>query len=241
EECKRRGVRTVFWHSGGPVSAFVPAAEYFEHVFTFSEARAREWRSALRRDDVGVLPHAVQPRVHNLIPAAGGRTGEVLTLGEVPLAAMGLAAPKPKAGEPPAAPPEPIWRPLPGQDPDDPIGYDDLLVAYRRPALVVVGPDADPRALAELRACGTPVVEVPKPKPNRPVEPVVAEVEALLGDEGRRAVLGHLAWRESVSVTPLLDPVLDTAGIPSVRGGRDVTAIAAVRDEAELEHLLAQL
>jgi hypothetical protein len=44
-----------------------------------------------------------------------------------------------------------------------------------------------------------------------------------------------------VSVTPLLDPVLDAVGIPSVRGGRDVTVIAAVRDESELEHLLAQL
>lgn len=241
EECKRRGVRTVFWHSGGPVSAFVPAAEYFEHVFTYSEARAREWRSALRRENVGVLPHAVQPRVHNLIPAAGGRTDEVLTLGEVPLAAMGLAEPRPKPGEAPAAPPEPIWRPLPGQDVADPIGYDELLVAYRRPALVVAAPDADPRTLAELRACGTPVLELAKPKPNQKPEPVVAEVEALLADSGRRAVQAHLAWRASVSVTPLLDPVLDAVGIPSVRGGRDVTVIAAVRDESELEHLLAQL
>jgi hypothetical protein len=237
EECGRRGIRTLFWHSGGPVSAFAPAAMYFDHVFTFSEARAREWRSALRRDQVGVLPHAVQPRVHNLVPAVdGGRTDEVVTLGEVPPAALGL----PAKGDAEAAT-GPGWRPLPGQRPDDKISYDDLLTAYRRPAVVVAGPDADPRTRAELAACGTPVFEVPKPNPTRRMEPVVGEVEALVADAGRRAVLGHLAWRASVSVTPLLDPILDTVGLPSVRGGRDVTVIAAVRDEGELDHLLSQL
>jgi hypothetical protein len=246
EECKRRGIRTLFWHSGGPISAFVPAAMYFDHVLTINEARAREWRAALRHERVGILPYAVQPRVHNLIPAVdGGRTEQVVTLGEVPLAAMGIAEPKPpKAGDAPAepaAPPQPIWGALPGQDPNDKISYDDLLTAYRRPGLVVAGPDADPRTLAELAACGTPVFELPKVKAGRKPEPVVDEVTALIADADRRAVQAHLAWRESVSVTPLLDPILDMAGLPSVRGGTTITAIAAVRDETELDHLLTQI
>ncbi|MEV5408283.1 hypothetical protein AB0K60_05465 [Thermopolyspora sp. NPDC052614] len=255
EECKRRGIRTLFWHSGGPLSAFVPAAMYFDHVLTINEARAREWRAALKHDRVGVLPYAVQPRVHNLVPAVdGGRTEEVVTLGTVPLSAMGVEEPKPAAkpvpnpavaeqdapAEPPA-PVGPIWRPLPGQEPTDKISYDDLLTAYRRPAVVVAGQDADPRTLAELAACGTPVVELPAVKAGRKPEPVVDEVAALLADADRRAVQAHLAWRATVSVTPLLDPILDMAGLPSVRGGTTITAIAAVRDEAELDHLLAQV
>ncbi|GAA0430483.1 hypothetical protein Acor_46170 [Acrocarpospora corrugata] len=204
EACKKRGVKTVFWHSSGSVGRSYPAAELFEHVLATSEARAREWRSALRHDRVGVLPHAVQPRVHNQIPAEGGRTGEIRTLGMVD-------------GE---------YEPLPGQG-SDKSTYDDVLVAYRRPALVLAGVDADPRVVAEIEACGTPVLNLIGTKPPE-----------LLDDTAPNA---HLAWRATTAVTPLLDPIMDVLGVPSVRNSGVVSAIAAVASPAELDHLVGQL
>ncbi|GLV51813.1 glycosyl transferase [Thermobispora bispora] len=226
--CRKRGIRTVFWHSGGPVSRAVPAAEHFDHVLTYSEARAREWRSALRHDRVGVLPYAIQPRVHNPIPAIGGRTEEIMTLGTVAVPAEGDGAAD-QAGR--------VWRPMPGQG-DEKITYDDLLTAYRRPALVVAGPDADERAVAEISACGTPVLRMRK---GAGPEETAAAAEALLADRERLAREAHLAWRAATRVTPLLDPILDVLGIPSVRGADRITVISAVRTPEELEHLAAQV
>ncbi|MFC0863034.1 hypothetical protein ACFHYQ_12090 [Sphaerimonospora cavernae] len=218
--CRKRGVKTVFWHSGGSVSRAFPAAEHFEYVLTTSEARAREWRAALRHDRVGILTHAIQPRVHNPIPAVGGRSGDVVTLGTV------------------AAPPAASWVVLAGQDDADETSYDDVLTAYRRPALVVAGPDADPRAIAEVAACGTPVLQV---RAGARGEEIAAAAEVLLADPARLAREAHLAWRARTSATPLFDPILDTLGVPSVRNNAVITAITAVASRAELDHLLAQV
>ncbi|GIH25695.1 hypothetical protein Aph01nite_40050 [Acrocarpospora phusangensis] len=205
EACKKRGVKTVYWHSSGSVGKAFPAAELFEYVLATSEPRAREWRSALRHDRVGVLPHTVQPRVHNQIPAAGGRTGEIRTLGSV-------------EGE---------WEPLIGQSSTDKSSYDDVLTAYRQPAAVLAGVDADPRVIAEIEACGTPVVRLAGAKPP--------------ADLGEAVPNAHLAWRATTAVTPYLDPIMDTIGVPSVRNSGVVTAIAAVASPGELDHLVAQL
>ncbi|MBX6385419.1 MAG: glycosyltransferase [Microbispora sp.] len=218
--CRKRGVKTVFWHSGGPVSRAVPAAEHFEYVLTTTEARAREWRAALRHDRVGVLPHAIQPRVHNPIPAEGGRTGEIVTLGTV---------------TPPVAGAD--WKPLAGQG-DDPTSYDDVLTAYRRPALVIAGADAEPRVIGEVAACGTPVLQV---RAGAKGEEILAAAEILMADAGRLDREAHLAWRARTSVTPLLDPILDTLGVPSVRNSGVITAITAVSDPAALDRLLTQV
>lgn len=219
--CHKRGIKTVFWHSGGAVSRGVPAAEHFEWVLTTTEARAREWRSALRHDRIGVLPHAIQPRVHNPIPAEGGRTGEIVTLGTVTPPGDGSAA----------------WRPLAGQGDDD-TAYDDVLTAYRQPALVIAGADAEPRTIGEVTACGTPVLQV---RAGAKGEEIVAAAEMFMADAERLAREAHLAWRAGAGVTPLLDPILDTLGVPSVRGSGVITAVAAVAGQAELDHLLAQV
>ncbi|WP_214106450.1 hypothetical protein [Acrocarpospora catenulata] len=219
EACKKRGIRAVFWHSGGSLGRAVPVAELFDYVLATSEARAREWRAALRHDRVGVLPHTVQPRVHNPLPASSGRTDAVMTLGPVNL------------------PEDSTWTPLPGQG-SDKTTYDDVLTAYREPALVVAGADAEPRVIAEIEACGTPVLLLEgTPKPDQ----TVAAAAALLTDTAARARQAHLAWRASVPVTPLLDPILDTLGVPSVRNNGTVSAIAAVTTAAELDQLLTQL
>ncbi|ETK33800.1 hypothetical protein MPTA5024_22595 [Microbispora sp. ATCC PTA-5024] len=231
EGCRKRGIKTVFWHSGGPVSRAVPAAEHFEYVLTTNEARAREWRAALRHDRVGVLPHGIQPRVHNPVPAAGGRSGEVVTLGTV------SPPPAPQPGpDGEAAPPRP-WTALAGQG-DDKTSYDDLLTAYRRPALVIAAADADPRVIGEVAACGTPVLQV---RAGAKGEEIVAAAEILMADPERLAREAHLAWRARTAVTPLFDPILDVLGVPSVRNSGAITAIGAVAGPAELDHLLAQI
>ncbi|MBO3744590.1 hypothetical protein J5X84_00825 [Streptosporangiaceae bacterium NEAU-GS5] len=167
EACGKRGIKTVFWHSGGSVSRAVPAAEHFQYVLTTTEARAREWRAALRHDRVGILPFAIQPRVHNPIPAVGGRTNEIATLGTVAGLADAVA--------------------LPGQGADK-TTYDDMLVAYRRPALVVAGADADERTLAEIAACGTLLLRLDG---SEKADEVAARVWAAVGPQG--AGVGHAA------------------------------------------------
>ncbi|MEZ0073923.1 hypothetical protein [Planotetraspora sp. GP83] len=254
EACRKRGIKTVFWHSSGAVSRSVPAAEHFEYVVTTSEARAREWKSALRHERVGVLPHAIQPRVHNPIPAVGGRTGEVVTLGSVTLpvhtppaietSPAGAASGAGQAGLTPQ-PGAPVaghgtsrpWAVLAGQG-DDKTTYDDMLTAYRRPALVVAGADAEPRVIAEVAACGTPVLQV---RAGAKGEETVAAADVLLADPERLAREAHLAWRARPSVTPLLDPILDILGVPSVRNNETISVITAIDGEAELERLLTQV
>ncbi|WP_433218597.1 hypothetical protein [Microtetraspora malaysiensis] len=244
EACRKRGVKTVFWHSGGAVSRAVPAAEHFEYVLTATEARVREWKAALRHDRVGVLPLAVQPRIHNSIPAIGGRTSDVFTLGPVVLPAPPVevsepdqagAAPRAEAAEP--APGGRAWQPLPGQD-DDKTSYDDVLTAYRRAGLVVAVADADARVVAEIAACATPVLRLAAGvKP----EVTVAQAEALLADAAGLEREAHLGWRRTVPITPLLDPMFDVVGLPNVRNTGTVSVIAAVQGAAELEHLLDQI
>nr|WP_062335750.1 hypothetical protein [Herbidospora sakaeratensis] len=203
EACKKRGIKTVFWHSGGSVGKAVPVAELFDLVLATTEQRAREWRAALRHDRVLVLPHSVQPRVHNTFRAEGGRTGGVATLGTA------------EGG-----------GPLPAQG-DDKTSYDDFLTAVRRVEVVVAGPDASDREIAEIEACGTPVVATG-----------AAELAADPQERDRRA---HLAWRATVPVTARLEPVFSAAGLPDVRNTQVVTALVAVRDQMELDQAITQV
>ncbi|WP_062438817.1 hypothetical protein [Herbidospora daliensis] len=203
EACKKRGIKTVFWHSGGSLGKAVPVAELFDLVLATTEQRAREWRAALRHDRVEVLPHSVQPRVHNTFRAEGGRTAGVATLGTA------------EGGDP-----------LPAQG-DDKTGYDDFLTAVRRVEVVVAGPDANDREIAEIEACGTPVVATG-----------AAELAADPQERDRRA---HLAWRATVPVTARLEPVFSAVGLPDVRNTQVVTALVAVRDQMELDQAITQI
>ncbi|WP_312888133.1 hypothetical protein [Nonomuraea rhodomycinica] len=67
--CAERGIRTVFWHTGGDVAPYRAAAALFEHRFSADPATG--WPR---------LSFGVQPRVHNPIPLSGGRIDRVLTL-----------------------------------------------------------------------------------------------------------------------------------------------------------------
>lgn len=67
--CAERGIRTVFWHTQGDLSAYAAAAELFEHRFSVDPGTG--WPR---------LQFGVQPRVHNPMPLSGGRIDRVLTL-----------------------------------------------------------------------------------------------------------------------------------------------------------------
>ncbi|MFG2073683.1 hypothetical protein [Nonomuraea maritima] len=70
--CAERGIRTVFWHTKGDVTAYAAAAELFEYRFTSDLSVA--WPR---------LSFGIQPRVHNPLPLAGGRIDRVLTLDQL--------------------------------------------------------------------------------------------------------------------------------------------------------------
>ncbi|MEV6863478.1 glycosyltransferase [Streptosporangium subroseum] len=90
--CAERGIRTVFWHTKGEPDRFVAAARLFEHIVTALPRSVGPWSAILaaqepepgrRAPSLGILPFAVQPRVHNPLPLAGDRFGRVLTLQEL--------------------------------------------------------------------------------------------------------------------------------------------------------------
>ncbi|MGI5269551.1 hypothetical protein ACQEUU_10400 [Nonomuraea sp. CA-218870] len=70
--CAERGVRTVFWHTHGDVSAYAAAAELFEHRFTTDLTVG--WPR---------LQFGIQPRIHNPLPLSGGRIDRMLTLDQL--------------------------------------------------------------------------------------------------------------------------------------------------------------
>ncbi|MBG0813056.1 hypothetical protein HS045_02285 [Planomonospora sp. ID82291] len=131
--CAERGIRTVFWHTGGEVADLAPAALLFEHIVTAQTASVQAWGAVLasarpepgrRAPSLGLLPFAVQPRVHNPLPLASGRFDRVLSLQEL----------------------------LPGH-----LSYPDVLTSYRWPKAVDCPPGTAAWRLAELAACGTPI------------------------------------------------------------------------------------
>ncbi|GAA5071613.1 hypothetical protein HNP84_007803 [Thermocatellispora tengchongensis] len=79
--CAERGIRTAFWHTGGDLADYRATAKLFEYVFTAVHADLPRWRAVHRR--AGLLPFAIQPRVHNPLPLAGDRFDRVLTLEEM--------------------------------------------------------------------------------------------------------------------------------------------------------------
>ncbi|MCG5215952.1 hypothetical protein [Streptosporangium sp. KLBMP 9127] len=79
--CAERGIRTLFWHTSGEVADYQATAALFEHVVTASHEALHVWRSVHPR--AGLLPLAVQPRVHNPIPLAGDRFDRILSLDEL--------------------------------------------------------------------------------------------------------------------------------------------------------------
>lgn len=71
EYCRKQGIPTVFWnkedptHYGDRINDFIRTAFLFDYIFTTAEECVPNYKYDLKRDQVDVLPFAVQPRLFN--------------------------------------------------------------------------------------------------------------------------------------------------------------------------------
>lgn len=75
-----KGIPTVFWNKEDPVhfGDFLVAARLFDHVFTTDADKIPAYLKELGHDNVGLLPFAAQPRLHNPVrPDAGWHERDV--------------------------------------------------------------------------------------------------------------------------------------------------------------------
>ncbi|ACZ84626.1 hypothetical protein [Streptosporangium roseum] len=199
--CAERGIRTVFWHTGGDVGRSVAAARLFEHIVTALPRSVAEWGATLasrepepgrRAPSLGLLPFAVQPRVHNPLPLAGDRFDRVLTLDEL----------------------------LPGH-----LSYPDVLTSYRWPRAVDCPPGTEAWRLAELAACGTPIAS------SGPSGPAPESSAAAADADARRAHVALRRAYGSGTMSQKVDDLLDAVGLPSARATLNISVIMIDRGD----------
>lgn len=72
---REHGIPTVFWNKEDPphYEDFLPAAALFDYVFTSDVRRVPFYRRDLGHDNIGVLPFAAQPAIHNPVRPRHGR------------------------------------------------------------------------------------------------------------------------------------------------------------------------
>lgn len=77
---RKRGIPTVLWNTLGPgeAEAYDRVAQDFDYVFTVDPESSPRYRALLGHDRLGVLPPAVQPRLHNPTSVPGSRYLDVL-------------------------------------------------------------------------------------------------------------------------------------------------------------------
>jgi spore maturation protein CgeB len=83
EWCKAEGIPTVFWNKEDPPNydRFIETAKLFDHVFTVDADCIQNYRRDLGHEQVGLLPFAAQPRIHNPIRRGPGRAYDVTFAG----------------------------------------------------------------------------------------------------------------------------------------------------------------
>ncbi|MBY4602597.1 glycosyltransferase [Bacillus rugosus] len=69
EYCKSKNIKTVFWDKEGyeNFEFFKTAASYFDYVMTADENTVEKFKEISSINNVGILPFAAQPRIHNPI------------------------------------------------------------------------------------------------------------------------------------------------------------------------------
>lgn len=177
--CREQGIPTVFWNKEDPPNydRFVATAKLFDRVFTVDVNCLPRYREDLGHDRIGVLPFAAQPRIHNPISVADGRTHDVAFAGTYfaekhaarraqmdilldPARDFGLHIFSRQGGaDPRYAFPEQYDPYIVGTVP-----YETMLTAYKVYKIflnvnsVVDSPSMCARRIFELSACGTSVV-----------------------------------------------------------------------------------
>ncbi|MBG0828293.1 glycosyltransferase family 2 protein [Planomonospora sp. ID67723] len=202
--CAERGIRTVFWHTKGEVADVAAAAGLFEHIVTALPASVGAWGTAL----AGAVSERGPGRRE---PSLG-----LLPFGIQPR----VHNPLPLAGDR-------FDRVLTLQEllPAH-LSYPDVLTSYRWPKAVDCPPGTELWRMAELAACGTPIVM----SGDAP------------GDEEADARRAHVALRRayaSGTMTQKTDELLDAIGLPSARATLDISVIMI--DRGDLDRTLAQV
>lgn len=83
EWCRSHGIPTVFWNKEDPAhyADFLGSAKLFDHVFTTDSNRLEDYKRDLGHENVGVLPFAAQPAIHNPIRPAKGHQARDIAFG----------------------------------------------------------------------------------------------------------------------------------------------------------------
>ncbi|GAA3428609.1 hypothetical protein ACWDTT_05735 [Streptosporangium sandarakinum] len=211
--CAERGIRTVFWHTHGEVGRFAAAASLFEHVVSALPGTVKEWGATLaarepepgrRPPSLGLLPFAVQPRVHNPLPLAGDRFDRVLTLAE--LLPAHLAYPDVLTSY---RWPRAVYCP-PGTEP------------WRMAELAACGTPITPVNPAE------PVAATP-PQAGPPAPP---DALALSADDRRAHVALRQSYAAG-TMSQKIDDLLGAVGLPSARATLNVSVILIDRGDLD--------
>ncbi|MBG0739167.1 glycosyltransferase [Paeniglutamicibacter antarcticus] len=184
--CRDKGIPTVFWNKEDPphYGDFLPAARMFDHVFTSDVNRLADYKRDLGHANIGVLPFAAQPTVHNPIrPRHGWHFRDVafagmyfahkyperrvqmdMILGGAMMASPRLATgleifSRELGGDPNYQFPAPLSSAVVGS-----LTYLQMLTAYKAYKVflnvnsVVESPSMCARRIFEITASGTPVI-----------------------------------------------------------------------------------
>ena len=231
--CRERGLRTVLWHTGGPLDAGgrLDTASEFDAIFTIDIDMVPRLRETCGHGRVHVLPSAAEPHLHNPMREAGW-----------PRYAVCFAGARPSIAS------------LPGDDdvrdlvdPASRFGlhvFDDssesperTAVAYRCHDVLLnaagPSPTAVPRRVFESLACGTPVVSADSPvlrdllgdcvRLTHSAAGTISHLEALLHDQETHAREAHLGYRSvhrRHTWRHRLDAIMATIGLPPPRRPR---------------------
>jgi hypothetical protein len=198
DHCRQHAVLTLFWNNDDPLNyeSFLPVARHFDWVFTVDAGCVGRYQADLGHDRVGVLPFAIQPRIHNPVGAFSHSVGDIAyaatfhdagresqteqidnllsATADLGLHILLLGESGPRSGLPTDLEDYVVGR----------LAYDQLLSAYRRYRVflhVNPVPDSTTRLSPELLeplACGTPVISGPSSAIVAMLGPGVVEVSS---------------------------------------------------------------
>ncbi|MGQ9008301.1 glycosyltransferase family protein [Bacillus stercoris] len=83
EFCKSKKIKTVFWDKEGyeNFEFFKTAASYFDYIMTADENTIESFKDVSSKNEVGILPFAAQPKIHNPINKNQHHLGEIAFAG----------------------------------------------------------------------------------------------------------------------------------------------------------------
>nr|MDT0659791.1 glycosyltransferase [Micromonospora sp. DSM 115978] len=199
DQCRQHAVPTLFWNNDEKLNheSFLRVARHFDWVFTVDASCVNRYRTDLGHDRVGVLPFAIQPRIHNPVGAFSRSVGDIAyvatghdvdresraeQIGNLVSATADHGLHILLLGSPGESGPRPTLSADLENHVVSRLTYDQLLSAYRRYKVFLhVNPVPDSAArlspeVLEPLACGTPVISGPSSAITAMSDPGVVEV-----------------------------------------------------------------